>query len=1793
MAQASELAGGTGFTFEDLVAASYVTALLQEGFAPGVENRIVSRVALQQRDFGEPLDDVIIDFRGSNGDPARLSLQVKRSLTISDAKTNTDFREIIRDSWLTMRKADFRKGTDRFGAAVGEIASERARGLRSICEQSRASTSAVEFESRFTEGGNASISLKSVKASVTALVEEAAGGPVASEDVHQFFAHFVLIEFDFLHEGGASYPNALNALRSCLATDQASDAPAIWALICRMVREGAGRMAIFSRSSLVRRLSTSVRLAGSQSLRADLGKITRLTGQWIRDIEDDVGGAKLDRNVLASELERAIATSRVVQIRGLPGSGKSVLLRRRAEEELTQGPVLLLKPGRLEGTGWVSFAQAHGLSDAPLSDLLVEIGATGSSTLYIDGIDRIERKHQPIILDLIHAILETPELDNWRIVVSLRDSGIEPLRNWLGKALDSTGVSTVDVNALDDIEADLLARAKPHLRSLLFGAPEVREIVRRPFFAKVLDQTFGSVAGDDAFQPQSEIDLIAKWWLRGGYIAEGQAALARQRAIVELGFIRARHLERDIALRDLSPETFGTIDELVADGILQYVQAGHSVRFSHDILFEWAFLQVLAGRGDSWLEEIRACGEPPAVARVVELMSQWQYREADRWCASLDEINSSHMRSQWTRAWLLAPVLAPNFSTADATFADAVMANNFHFLQMALVWFQAERTTPNPRILQQDLPQDQRIRMADYLGWPSDSAAWTRFIQFLLARATSIPVKLYPDIVSIFDVWQNAFAGWRNAVSDAVLEQSWVWLRGVEEHFSAKRPSAEPSRWGALDRGVEDFRRALRSLVLRSSEARPDLTRSYLDLVIASEKLRNEEYSKIIQFSSILARTQPDQLVDLSLRHLKEELPQDRHDRELEEMRREAALRKLALAKPRDEWTRIDQLAAENTFGHLGSQPFSYHDWESLSVDRDFENSWPPSPLREPFHSLFNEAPSEGLRLLAELSNHAMTAWRQLHRLDYERRGTPIPLDIQFEWGTQRFWGGDREYLWHRGMWAPKALASGYLALEEWALCELANGRPVDELIQQIVTGNECIAVLGPAVTIVLQSEAMTWGVFSLVNSQRLLGADYHRWAHDFTDKVSSLIGFMKNEDIPHAEAVRAANDRPFRTRELKSVISRLFLFGGKDMSERVKEAVDRFVDDLPFSIEEHRNDQAAREHLMRQAQEYAELVDLENYRQVQAPEVDQVVIFHESPTLTSPERIAQAKEALVRLQAGNLWAWASKYFESGEITEGFTIQSAVEFAESVDNTSLYEASSESDELIGMRRGAVAAAAAVALNHREELSEDDLVWARQVLRRALRCPEHKDTYWSRSSIIPWHPLIFVARGLAADVRAGDGGSQAPHDLIALVAHPLEIVSLAAIEESLSLWDMDPRLGWSALRLGLTLCEFEIRHPPFPDESARRVEVVRRAVEMESQQYDNKAGWPDLPIPPPAWVRADGNLSHSRHRDDIDFAIDGDSVNAEELWAPSLVRWHSTFASKVIHLVPNEAILDHEAGEKLNSFLVKQLSWANTKQTSPRIKSGHRDQNSAGMYEWIRALGRLLGMVAGYRSLEEVKQQFLNPIFELDDERCWALLDPFVEIYICHHLYDAETVPTGASQLLGICLERMLQDSKFDPQSYRAGELTGMHLPKLAQALMFITVEHAPRAARFANGNWTDIHLIMPIVDRYVRAAGWSSTIMSFFLTLCERAGSSYPADPFADQILAIVGVPEIQLPGWRSTMLPARIAGLVQQFASRETPMPRALGQKLLRILDILVDMGDRRSAALQLSEMFREIQTG
>ena len=177
------------------------------------------------------------------------------------------------------------------------------------------------------------------------------------------------------------------------------------------------------------------------------------------------------------------------------------------------------------------------------------------------------------------------------------------------------------------------------------------------------------------------------------------------------------------------------------------------------------------------------------------------------------------------------------------------------------------------------------------------------------------------------------------------------------------------------------------------------------------------------------------------------------------------------------------------------------------------------------------------------------------------------------------------------------------------------------------------------------------------------------------------------------------------------------------------------------------------------------------------------------------------------------------------------------------------------------------------------------------------------------------------------------------------------------------------------------------------------------------------------------------------------------------------------------------------------------------------------------------------------------------------------------------------------EVLQACLERMLKDNSFRRSSYRDGRISGFDLPQLIRAFLFDDVSKANLASRFANGDLREIETVMPIVDRLVKAAGWVPLVASSFITLCEQAGEHYSATRFADQVLAIFAHAELPRSGWNDAMLPARIAGMVQSFSDRDHPLPSELAQKLLQILDFLVDLGDRRSAALQISENFKNVR--
>src|SRR5260221_6760215 len=134
--RSSKLTGGEGFTYEDLVVAYYLTALLREETAMGTRGHVV-RVAVQQNRQGEPMDDLVVDAE-KPGERARISLQVKSNVVIS--QNDAEFKAIIAEAVATRQGPDFKVERDRYGFVAETVAVGRFDSLSNIIARAVAST---------------------------------------------------------------------------------------------------------------------------------------------------------------------------------------------------------------------------------------------------------------------------------------------------------------------------------------------------------------------------------------------------------------------------------------------------------------------------------------------------------------------------------------------------------------------------------------------------------------------------------------------------------------------------------------------------------------------------------------------------------------------------------------------------------------------------------------------------------------------------------------------------------------------------------------------------------------------------------------------------------------------------------------------------------------------------------------------------------------------------------------------------------------------------------------------------------------------------------------------------------------------------------------------------------------------------------------------------------------------------------------------------------------------------------------------------------------------------------------------------------------------------------------------------------------------------------------------------------------------------------------------------------------------------------------------------------------------
>jgi hypothetical protein len=262
--------GGGGMNFETRVQASFVTLMLSGGFAPCLPLWPIKRIKLQGKYVGYDTDDAIVFVERLDGKKERkLLCQIKHSISITKAKTNKVFRDVIQAAWNDFNNTKvFRIGIDLIALITGPLSATDINDVRWILDQARDSDSAVDF---LTKVNLANFSSKQKISKLNAFKEQLKnannGTDISDEEFWQFMKSFYLLGYDLDIKSGV----ILSLLKSLIGLHSSENVNALWTQIVDEVQSTNQNAGTITIESLPEYIRNAFQKPGVETIPADFG----------------------------------------------------------------------------------------------------------------------------------------------------------------------------------------------------------------------------------------------------------------------------------------------------------------------------------------------------------------------------------------------------------------------------------------------------------------------------------------------------------------------------------------------------------------------------------------------------------------------------------------------------------------------------------------------------------------------------------------------------------------------------------------------------------------------------------------------------------------------------------------------------------------------------------------------------------------------------------------------------------------------------------------------------------------------------------------------------------------------------------------------------------------------------------------------------------------------------------------------------------------------------------------------------------------------------------------------------------------------------------------------------------------------------------------------------------------------------------------------------------------------------------------------------------------------------------
>lgn len=503
-------------------------------------------------------------------------------------------------------------------------------------------------------------------------------------------------------------------------------------------------------------------LLENRQVRGDIEKLQQEAKFILDEIRTDIGGLTLNRtDVIAGALDKLSNTS-LLEIGGLPGTGKSAVLKALAEYRGNQGPVVIFSGDRITGTGWSSYA-SHLQLTQPLDKLLLSLSDGAQTTIFIDGIDRInEQGKRTVINDLFRTLAELSGDENdssrWIVVYSAREENIQDVYRWLNWQILGTPVR-LQVPELTLDELQRVAEHSPRLRPLLY-IEQLSPVLKNPLMLSLLEDVRMLPNSEELPPLATEIEISKVWWER--IVGDEGSVIGRDRknSLLRVGRRVIRSPGRLFpAEDDASPES---IVSLKSDRILSQDPERELYRFSHDLLEDWVMYRVLDQHREELPVYLREIGEPFGLYRTVQLLGialLENSETADSWIELLEQIEgASELSVRWRQALLTAPLVSPRSDELLNKAKPLIIADNARRLIELLIAVRTLEVMPDFSLL--NLFTEAEIKVSDRLmpilmsnpipRW----SVWQPFMGWLLRHIHHLPINARLEIIKLMEIWQ-------------------------------------------------------------------------------------------------------------------------------------------------------------------------------------------------------------------------------------------------------------------------------------------------------------------------------------------------------------------------------------------------------------------------------------------------------------------------------------------------------------------------------------------------------------------------------------------------------------------------------------------------------------------------------------------------------------------------------------------------------------------------------------------------------------------------------------------------------------------------------------------------------------------------------------------------------------------------------------------------------------------------------------------------------------------------------